>query len=356
MPHELGCVEEELGRSLAGVPRHHLAPEVLAPRSGFDQDRHSESWELGAPLPVGVSVSAVIARFSPKDVPTDVWDRIRPVVTAAVSDSTPVTPGLTRRHMTIATQLAVWADRIGVPLDHEVLFHPETIDRYILEGCAHLTIGSRMNYRSQLWKFGKSVIGPEHFPPHPLPLKRSPTNAPYSADDVIELMAWSRGLTTAHMRRNAKALLAVGLGAGLTSQEVSRLVGTDVRRHDDLVLVEVIGDKARTVPVLRPWAASVLELAQESGTRAFFRPDRTRITRGDIVAFISRCSRGEDAHFSIQRTRITWIVTHFAAGTHATALERASGVTAAQLAKYLAFVPPLDDEVAFRQLTEAGGL
>ena len=84
-------------------------------------------------------------------------------------------------------------------------------------------------------------------------------------------------------------------------------------------------------------------------------PDRTRITRGDIVAFIRRCSRGEETHFSIQRTRITWIVTHFAAGTHATALERASGVTAAQLAKYLAFVPALDDEVAFRQLTEAGG-
>jgi hypothetical protein len=208
-------------------------------------------------------VSAAIARFSPKDVPDDVWERIRPVVTAAVAGATPATPGLARRHLTIATQLAVWADRIGVPLEHTVLFHPETIDRYIREGCAHLSIGSRMNYRSQLWKFGEAVIGPEHFPPHPLPLRRSPTNTPYSKAEVTELVAWSRGLSTAHMRRNAQALLAIGLGAGPSSQEVSRLVGTDVREQDGLVLVDVIGKKARTVPVLRTWAAPVLEMARD---------------------------------------------------------------------------------------------
>ncbi len=299
-------------------------------------------------------MTAAVNRFSPKDVPEEVWERIRPVVTAAVTGTSPETPGLARRHLTIATQLAVWADRIGVPLEHTVLFHPETIDRYIKEGCAHLSIGSRMNYRSQLWKFGEAVIGPEFFPPHPLPLRRSPTNTPYSTAEVTELVAWSRGLSTAHKRRNAQALLAIGLGAGLSSQEVSRLVGTDVHEQDGLVLVDVIGAKARTVPVLRTWATEVLELAKESGDRAFFRPERTRITRADIVAFINRCSDREEALFCIQRTRITWMVTHLAAGTHLAALHRASGVTAAQLVKYLAFVPPLDDDLAYRQLSEAG--
>jgi len=324
------------------------------PDSSFTQERQTESWDRGQPLRPGDTVSAAIARFSPKDVPDEVWARIQPVVTAAVTGSTPATPGVARRHLTIATQLAVWADRIGVPLEHEVLFHPETIDRYIKEGCAHLSIGSRMNYRSQLWKFGEAVIGSEHFPPHPLPLRRSPTNTPYSTSEVTELVAWSRGLATAHMRRNAQALLAVGLGAGLSSQEVSRLVGTDVREQDGLVLVEVIGEKARTVPVLSTWAAPVLELAKESGDRAFFRPERTRITRADIVAFINRCSGREESLFCIQRTRITWMVTHLTAGIHLVALHRASGVTAAQLVKYLAFVPPIDDEAAYRQLTEAG--
>ena len=48
------------------------------------------------------------------------------------------------------------------------------------------------------------------------------------------------------------------------------------------------------------------------------------------------------------------MVTHLTAGIHLVALHRASGVTAAQLVKYLAFVPPIDEEAAYRQLTEAG--
>ena len=343
--------------------RRGCAPRTIGPRTigpqtepagAFDLERQTESWEKGEPLRLGDTVSKAVTRFSPRDVPDEVWERIRPVVTAAVTGSTPTTPGLARRHLTIATQLAVWADRIGVSLEDEVFFHPETIDRYIKEGCAHLSIGSRMNYRSQLWRFGEAVIGSEHFPPHPLPLKRSPTNTPYSAAEVTELVAWSRGLRTSHMRRNAQALLAIGLGAGLSSQEVSRLVGTDVREQDGLVLVEVIGDKSRTVPVLRTWAPQVLELAKESGDRAFFRHERTKITRADIVAFINRCSDREESLFCIQRTRITWMVTHLTAGTHLAVLHRASGVSAPQLVKYLAFVPPLEDEVAYRQLTEAG--
>jgi integrase len=251
--------------------------------------------------------------------------------------------------------LAVWADVKGVPLELAVLFDPETIDRYIREGCSQLTIGTRMNYRSQLWKFGEAVIGPEHFPPHPLPLRRSPTNTPYSDDEVTDLVAWSRGLRTLHMRRNAQGLLAIGLGTGLSSQEVSRLAGTDVREEDGLVLVDVIGKHARTVPVLRIWAPRVLELAEESGAKAFFLPDRTQITRGHVTAFIGRCSDREEAAFNVQRLRITWMVTHLTAGTPLSALVRASGVTPAQLTKYLSFVPPLDDDLARRSLAQADG-
>ncbi len=276
----------------------------------FAEERQSEAWDHGEPLRPDDSVKAAIARFSPKDVPDQVWERIGPVVTAAVAGEAPEKPNIARRHLTIATQLAVWADRIGVSLEHTVLFHPETIDRYIREGCAHLSIGSRMNYRSQLWKFGEAVIGPDHFPPHPLPLRRSPTNIPYSKAEVTGLVAWARGLRTDHMRRNAQALLAIGLGAGLSSQEVSRLAGSDVREEVGLVLVDVIGQRARTVPVLRVWAPRVLELAEESGTDAFFLPGRTRITRGNIDAFIGRCSDHEDAAFNVQRLRITWMVTH----------------------------------------------
>ena len=117
------------------------------------------------------------------------------------------------------------------------------------------------------------------------------------------------------MRRNAQALLAIGLGAGLSAREVTRLVGSEVREEAGVALVEVVGAGARTVPVRSPWARAVLAFALESGSRPYFRPERSRITRGDILAFIDRCTDpDQDAMFTIQRLRVTWVVSHLTAG------------------------------------------
>ena len=99
---------------------------------------------------------------------------------------------------------------------------------------------------------------------------------------------------------------------------------------------------ARSVPVHRLWADEVLELAEESGPRPFYMPDRTRITRRDILGFIERCSGEGLPKFNVQRLRITWIVGHLSAGTPLSALVRASGVGVGQLGKYLRFVAPVE--------------
>ena len=146
------------------------------------------------------------------------------------------------------------------------------------------------------------------------------------------------------MRRNTRALLAIGLGAGLTSQEITSLVGTDIRQEGGVVLVDVVGKLARTVPVHKVWAAEVLQLAEEVGPRAYFMPERTRITRRDILGFIERCSGDGPPKFNVQQLRITWMVWHLTAGTPLSALVRAAGVGVGQLGKYLRFVEPVGEE------------
>ena len=84
-------------------------------------------------------------------------------------------------------------------------------------------------------------------------------------------------------------------------------------------------------------------------------PERTRITRRDILAFIERCSGEGQPAFNVQQLRITWIVGHLAAGTHLGALARASGVGVGQLGKYLQFVPPVDELTYCRLLAGTNG-
>jgi hypothetical protein len=91
------------------------------------------------------------------------------------------------------------------------------------------------------------------------------------------------------------------------------------------------------VPVLPEWADDVLALAQESGERPFFCPERERITSRDIIGFIERCSPDHKARFNVQQLRVTWIVHHLSINTHLLLLTAWAGVRPEQLVKYLAF-------------------
>ncbi|HTT86467.1 MAG TPA: hypothetical protein VMF60_03770, partial [Acidimicrobiales bacterium] len=195
-------------------------------------------------------MSGIIGAFSPHNVPADAWARVQVFVREAVTASKPPAPLIADHAMTVVCQLALWADRIGMALDPQGVFAPETIDRFLLEGVPHLTEGSRLNYRTHLWKVGAAVLGHDLFPPKPLPLQRSAVSPPYDRHEITNLVSWARGLPTTHMRRNARALLAIGLGAGLASNEIQRLVGTDVSWHDGDVVVDVPGTTPRRVPVL----------------------------------------------------------------------------------------------------------
>ena len=339
--------EAGYGRHAAAGGDHHRVggDRDASPQldSTFASDRLAEDWSFGEPVRPGESVSSVINRFSPKDVPGDVWQRVEPVVKEAVTKVDFTDAELARKSLSIVGQLALWADRIGHGVDAESLFTPELIDRFITEGCLHLSDGTRLNYRSQLWRVGTAVVGHKLFPPRSVPLQASESWAPYSPAEITELVSWSRGLSTESMRRDSWALLALGLGTGMRSEEISRTVGTDVREEDGIVLVDVLGSGgtvSRVVPVHRHWATEVLEVARESGERPFFQPDRNRIHRNLILGFIRRCSTDDEPKFKVHRLRITWIVGHLSAGTHLVALEQASGVRASQLVRYLKFATP----------------
>jgi hypothetical protein len=318
----------------------------------FLEDRQAEHWYAGEPVIPGEPVSAAIARFTPSSVPDEVWSRIGVFVSTSVEQATPHTVTTAMTLMTIVTQLVVWTDRLGLPVEASVVFHPGTIDRFAVEGCAHLRPGTQQNYRTWLRDVGQ-VLCPDLYPPRQLVLPRSDPLVPYSPSDVTALLAWSRGLPSERYRHNSSVLLAFGFGAGLTSQEISRLVGTDVTIDDDGVMVTVIGPKARRVPVLERFEHQVESLASEAGSGPIFLPERRGITKRQIPNFIARCPRGDGPRLNMNRLRATWIVHHLSAGTQLGALADAAGVDPSQLVRYQPYALALDPAERRRQLREA---
>jgi site-specific recombinase XerC len=148
-------------------------------------------------------------------------------------------------------------------------------------------------------------------------------------------------------------LLAFGFGAGLSSQEISRLVGSDVSSDADGVMITVIGNKARDVPVLKRFEDTIASLAAEAGSGPIFLPERKAIAKRQIPNFIARCPKGDGPRLNMNRLRSTWIVHHLSAGTQLGALAVAAGVDASQLVKYQRYARALDPVARRRQLREA---
>ncbi len=255
--------------------------------------------------------------------------------------------------MNVVTQLAVWVESIGQPLTAEVVFHPDTVDRFAKEACADMAAGTQNNYRSQLRGVGAAVLGPEIYPPAPLQLPRADPVAPYSAGEVAGFRSWARGLPTERYRDNAAVILAFALGAGLSSQEINRLVGTDVALDDNGVTVHVIGERARDVPVLAAYEDEVANTAQRAGEEPVFLPGRSSIDRKQVPNFLFRCPKGPMGRPNVDRLRNTWIVGHLSAGTHLSVLAQAAGVRPEQIVRYQRFAVAPAPEVARRQLRGA---
>jgi len=327
------------------------APELTASMaSGFLLDRLAENWVAGEPRRAGQSVTKAIAKFSPPRVPPDVWARIESTVRNSVETAAPASVYSAHTLLSITTQIAVWADTLGQPIDPDVLLHPEVIDRFISEGCPHLKPGTKLNYRKHLHDVGKAVLGPSVFPPRPLPLYHPDPLQPYSTPEITALLAWCRGLPTERFRDNATGVVALGLGAGLSSQEMCRLVGDDVVADTDGVVVGVIGSRARQVPVVERWADAIHARAVEVGERPFLFPERTRISRHQLPNFLERCPTGDAPQLNTLRLRNSWIVAHLSADTNVLALAEAAGVSPTQIVKYLPYAERLDRAEACRQL------
>lgn len=340
--------------AVAVRPFTRQAADAVAAASGaFECDRRSTSWYAGQPIRAEV-MSERIAQFRPKDIPDAQWQSIGPIVrrVAACSADTPYTA---TRLASIATQLLTWCDDEGVPLQDEVAFHPDTVDRFVAEACGHLRPGTRLNYQGQLRRIGEQLLGPSAYPTRRLRTGASAPVAPYSENDVVALLGWARGLPTARMRDNTNALLALGLGAGLTSQELSSLVGTDAIEDRLGLLVHVlVGPAPRAVPVLRRWEELVRNATSRTDRYPVFLPGRSRINRNDITRFVDSCPRADGPKLSVQRLRVTWIVEHLRSGTPLKALEAASGARGSQLASYLDHLPSVEPPKARRLLRDPG--
>lgn len=254
-----------------------------------------------------------------------------------------------RRELLLATtRLAQWSQRRRIELSHSTVFTEATISAFVQDGLQAQTQASRGNVRAQLRRV-REVLHGESKPT--LRLAGAQPLAPYTTDEEAGFSDWAGRQKTPEFKRDARTILALGFGAGLSAGEIGEVRGADVLDDNLGIQILVLGDRSRSVQTVRSYESRLRAAAHAVKPEEYLiRPQRTSTPKNLLSNIVDRGVSSELGPQS-QRMRASWLVHHLNVGTPVGALMEAAGLESLKaLSRYLEFVTSPSTEVRRRAL------
>jgi len=284
-----------------------------------------------------------------------------PVVRSLAAAAAPVDAADASELLSALAGHAAWLDATGHDVDEAALLDPELVQRWVLVGLAGLSAGTTANYRSRLARVAQAVHGGTA---PAAPLYASDPSAPYRRTDVDAMLVWACAQRTERFARDLRMLLALGLGAGLSTAETLDARRRDVTvTQDGTVTIAVGGVRPRVVQVDPRHAPTLLDAADNGPDTHLLLSGRTgAVGKNGISNLVDQALRSGAGDRRVprvvpQRMRATWLVGHLAAGTRVDVLLTQAGLDSlGTLDRYLRFVPQAVADATAAAAAAAGGL
>jgi integrase len=267
------------------------------------------------------------------------WAPIREFVATSVARCFEKTAYSTADLFQTSSRLIAWSQSArSMPLSEEI-FAPSVIEDFVCHGLPTYSPASRGNRRSILLRMSEAILGERAGRVRLEALPSSVPSRPYSGTEVSSLRTWIDSQTP-NRRPRALALVGLGLGAGLSTGEITSTRCGDITVKGDEVLVAVSGARFRTVRVAVEWRTAILEAgADGSADDWIFCPDRLAGGKNMVTNFLAKDTSG-GIRPNAQKMRATWIVRQLNEGAPAVQLMRDAGVRS--MTALSRFVPYVD--------------
>ncbi len=270
-------------------------------------------------------------------MPEEEWAAIAAYVHDVVARAEPQVTYTAAQLYPVVARLAQFAHEKHMPLEDDPVFDPFTVERFVQFHLSTYNRASRNTLRARLRRVTEALLGDETAV-RARALGKAEASRPYTPKQVAELDGWALAQPSEERRTSARALLALGLGAGLTGAEIITLRTRHVQYVGGTTFIDIGGTDNRIVPVLPDWADELGErTAFVGGDGWVFRAEQRGGNINLITDFVSR--NGPHLPLQTRRMRATWLVHHLEVGTPVKTLLRIAGLRSAEaLDRVLPFV------------------
>lgn len=290
-----------------------------------------------------------INTFTPR-LPEQQWEVIADFVRDIVTEARPSTLFRSSQLLTPVASLVAWAHFVqGLPLERERIFHPKVVAQWADNAMADKAQSSRATYRSRMLKISQLLLDPPMRGHKLPPISSLAVRPPYSPAEIRVLRQWAQHQTSHYKCVQARMLLALGLGAGLSNAEIVAARAKDVTVDADGVVIAVGGKRARRVPVTWEWEEDIAEVAHAAMRKDMFlfRPRRQVDAPANLITNFVHTSASKTIPVQTARFRSTWLVNHLANGVPAQVILEAAGLDSLEaLTRYVVFLPVVDPTAA----------
>lgn len=208
----------------------------------------------------------VIECYRPRQefIAEPLWGQIRPLTTQATTAAQHASVEAALAAVRATAQFLAWATREEIPLTAERVFRSEHVERYIATQTWRMTPASRSTRRSHLRRVARAATKAAPWPQPERPYARTtPMLAPLTAQEENSFWEAVRAQPSPIWERRLKALMVLGLGAGLPSREALTVTIRDHFRvsaiDDRLWLIEL---PDRQVPIDHRYVSLAQELSE----------------------------------------------------------------------------------------------
>ena len=230
------------------------------------------------------------------------------------------------------SRLMCWAHfQADVPLTVGDVLTPQVVEAWLAQ--AGLTVKVRDASWVRLRRMGRRLN------PKVWPAKIEEFSAssrwrlqPYTAAQVLAIESWAAGQRTEQRRAQAAVFLALTLGAGLYTHELTAVKAKHVWMNENGVHIRVGGDRRREVTCLCLYESGIADVVGLLSPKDYlFGPGRTNRDREAVTRFLASTNRDAGLVPNVTRLRSTWIASLLDRGVPMGIVANAAGLTSLRL-------------------------